>query len=63
MRIPHELELEPGDVHHHRRIAEPARDPAPALEVQLDLADPLLDGDVQLGERPVAHDAVRFDAV
>jgi len=29
----HELEVEPRDVHENLRIAEPARDPPPAIEV------------------------------
>jgi hypothetical protein len=53
-----QLEVESRNVHQHVRIPELAGDPAPALEVQLDLPDALADWHVELFERRLRHDAV-----
>src|SRR4029450_3509136 len=55
--LPRELELEGRNVHEDVGVAELPRDPAPALEVQLDLPDAVDHGDVEGGERFVVHNA------
>src|SRR5205085_4217252 len=61
--VPHELEAERRYVHEDVRIAELARDPPPALEVQLDLSDPPLDRYIQLGQGRCAEVPIRLDPV
>ena len=56
-------EVEGGDVHEDVLVAERLRQPAPPLEVQLELADPRRHGDVQRGHRRRVQPSVRGQAV
>jgi hypothetical protein len=51
------------DVHQDVSIAHIMGNPAPPFHVQLDLPDPLLDGDVERGEGIPPDDAVIFESV
>jgi hypothetical protein len=62
----HHVQVEAADVHHDvavARVAEIARQPAPAVEVDLDLPDPLPGRHVEGHEGSLAQLAVGIEAV
>ncbi len=56
-------QVEIGDVHQDVAPAEIAGDPAPSLQVQFDLANPVFDGDRKRRKRVRADDPVGFQSV